>query len=266
MVKEQTRHETAFPFREVKEKYHFEKTPCIFNWSGGKDSALALYHCLKDPNLDIRYLLTTVNDSANRISMHGVREELLISQAESIGIPLYQIRLPEMPGMEEYNEIMGKHLQKFKNEGITHSIFGDIFLEDLKKYREERLSEAGLKAIFPLWKRDTTALINEFLDLGFRTMIVCTQHRLKELTGKEITKDLVSKFPEDIDVCGENGEFHTFVFDGPIFKQPVYFEIGDEIFKEYKAPKSADDSCLSAESASEATSGFWYTDLVPGNS
>lgn len=239
------------------------KTPCIFNWSGGKDSALALYHCLKDPHLEIRYLITTVNESANRVSMHGVREELLIAQAESIGIPLHQIRLPEMPGMKEYDDLMGKHLRKFQEEGVTHSIFGDIFLEDLRKYREDRLAEVGLKAIFPLWKRDTSEIINEFLDLGFRTMIVCTQHPLRELTGKEITKELVSQFPEDIDVCGENGEFHTFVFDGPIFKQPVSFEIGEEVFKEYKAPRNADDSCLSSGSAQVTKSGFWYTDLVP---
>jgi len=239
------------------------KKPCIFNWSGGKDSALALYHCLKNTELDIRYLVTTVNESANRISMHGVREELLIRQAELIGIPLYQIRLPEMPGMKEYDEVMGNHLQLFKDEGLTHSIFGDIFLEDLRKYREGRLAEVGMKAIFPLWKRDTNDLINEFIDLGFRTLIVCTQHHLEALSGKEITKELISTFPDDIDVCGENGEFHTFVFDGPIFKYPVGFEVGEKVFKEFKAPQDADNSCISNTSVSEEKSGFWYTDLVP---
>ena len=239
------------------------KLPCIFNWSGGKDSSLALYHCLKNPELDIRYLVTTINDSANRISMHGVREELLIRQAESLGIPLYQIRLPEMPGMKEYDDVMGKHLQKFKDEGITHSIFGDIFLEDLRKYREARLAEIGLKAIFPLWKRNTNELINEFLDLGFRTMIVCTEHYLADLAGKEITKELIYTFPENIDICGENGEFHTFVFDGPIFRYPVAFKVGEKIFKEFNAPKDADDSCISNKATSEGKSGFWYTDLVP---
>ncbi|SKB31499.1 Dph6-related ATP pyrophosphatase [Daejeonella lutea] len=240
-----------------------KKKVCIFNWSGGKDSSLALYHCLNDPKLDIRYLVTTVNDSANRVSMHGVREELLIRQAESIGIPLYQIRLPEMPGMKEYDEAMSRHLQKFKDEGVTHSIFGDIFLEDLRKYREDRLAEAGLKAIFPLWKRDTTELINEFLRLGFRTMIVCTQHYLESFSGKEITKELITTFPEDIDVCGENGEFHTFAFDGPIFKHPIRFEVGEKVFKEFKAPKDADDSCISPGPKQNERAGFWYTDLVP---
>lgn len=242
---------------------HQKKKACIFNWSGGKDSSLALYHCLNDPHLDIRYLVTTVNDNANRISMHGVREELLIRQAESIGIPLYQIRLPEMPGMKEYDEAMSLHLRKFKEEGITHSIFGDIFLEDLRKYREERLAEAGLKAIFPLWKRDTSELIGEFLHLGFRTVIVCTKHFLESLAGREITKELILTFPKDIDVCGENGEFHTFVFDGPIFSHPVQFQVGEKVFKEFKAPKDTDDTCVSAPSHQDEKSGFWYSDLVP---
>ena len=117
---------------------------CIFNWSGGKDSALALYHCLRNPELEIKYLVTTINDAADRISMHGVRTELLVIQAERIGIPLYQIRLPEMPDMAEYDSAMRKHLTYFKNEGITDAIFGDIFLEDLKTYRDERLAEVGM--------------------------------------------------------------------------------------------------------------------------
>src|SRR6476659_6556865 len=142
------------------------KIPCIFNWSGGKDSSLALYHCLQNPELDIKYLVTSINDSVNRISMHGVRYELLKQQAAEIGIQLYEIRLPEMPTMSAYDETMRLHLNKLKTEGITHSIFGDIFLEDLKKYREDRLAEVGLKGIFPIWKRDSHELIQEFLDLG----------------------------------------------------------------------------------------------------
>src|SRR4051812_37864873 len=120
---------------------------CIFNWSGGKNSDLALYYFLQKPEIENASLVTTINDTADRISMHGVRTELLIKQAEAIGIPLYQIRLPEMPGMKEYDEVMRYHLTRFKNEGITHSIFGDIFLQDLKDYRDARLSEVGLKGI-----------------------------------------------------------------------------------------------------------------------
>jgi uncharacterized protein (TIGR00290 family) len=234
---------------------------CIFNWSGGKDSALALYHCLQNRELDIRYLVTTINDAVDRISMHGVRTELLIQQAESIGIPLYQIRLPEMPGMEAYDTVMRKHLEYFKSEGITHSIFGDIFLEDLKKYRDERLAEVGLTGIYPLWKRDTHELIKEFLGLGFGTVIACTQERLGDLAGQEISTSLINSLPADVDLCGENGEFHTFTFKGPIFSKEIKYKTGEKIFKEYKAPKNADDSCVS--DSTKKLSGFWYCDLLP---
>jgi len=234
--------------------------PCIFNWSGGKDSALALYYCLQKPDIEIRYLVTTVNDAVNRISMHGVREELLIAQAESIGIPLYQIRLPEMPGMKEYDDTMLKHLEKFRSEGITHSIFGDIFLEDLKKYRDDRLAEIGMTGIYPLWKRDTHELINEFLGLEFGTVIACTQARLEYFVGKEITKELIGELPADVDVCGENGEFHTFAFKGPIFSKPINYKTGEKVFKEYKAPKDTNDNCISGDKPQ--ISGFWYCDLL----
>jgi uncharacterized protein (TIGR00290 family) len=181
-------------------------TKAIFNWSGGKDSALALYHCLRDPAIEIKYLVTTINDAADRVSMHGVRTELLIKQAESIGIPLYQIRLPEMPDMETYDNAMRFHLEKFKSEGITHAVFGDIFLEDLKQYRDERLAEVDMIGIYPLWKRDSRELIDEFFSLGFETMIVCVQNRLERIVGKELTPELILSLPDDVDVCGENGE------------------------------------------------------------
>lgn len=236
---------------------------CIFNWSGGKDSALALYYCLQNPDLEIKYLVTTVNDAVNRISMHGVREVLLIQQAQNIGIPLYQIRLPpEMPGMKEYDDTMHIHLDRLKAEGITHSIFGDIFLEDLKAYRDERLAEVGMTGIYPLWKRDTSELINEFLSLGFRTVIACVQARLEVFVGKEITHELIKTLPDDVDVCGENGEFHTFVFEGPIFKAAIAYQTGEKVFKEYTAPKTTDDTCFSSTPVKEIL-GFWYRDLLP---
>ena len=236
-------------------------TPCIFNWSGGKDSALALYYCLQNPELDIRYLVTTVNDVVDRISMHGVRTELLMQQAESIGIPLYQIRLPEMPDMATYDKAMAGHLAHFKNEGITHSIFGDIFLEDLRNYRDKRLAEVGMTGIYPLWNRDTGELINEFLSLGFGTVIACVQDHLEEIVGKEIDLELIKNLPENVDVCGENGEFHTFVFKGPIFKNEVKYKTGEKVYKEYKAPQKSDDIC--GEGSDKTSSGFWYCDLVP---
>lgn len=238
------------------------KLPCIFNWSGGKDSSLALYHCLQNPDLDIKYLVTTINDSVNRISMHGVRYALLAEQAKQIGISLYEVRLPEMPTMSAYDSAMSFHLEKLKAEGITHSIFGDIFLEDLKKYREDQLADVGLTAIFPLWKRDTKELINEFLNLGFKTVIACTQEKLGDFLGEVIDEELISKLPADVDVCGENGEFHTFAFAGPIFKNPIKYSLGEKLFKSYQAPKNADDNCFQKEDEQPKNLGFWYIDLV----
>jgi len=230
------------------------------NWSGGKDSSLALYHCLQNPELDIKYLVTTINDAADRISMHGVRVELLIRQAESIGIPLYQIRLPEMPDMETYDNTMRRHLEFFKEEGITHSIFGDIFLEDLKQYRDERLAEAGLTGIYPLWKRDTRELLNEFFSLGFGTVIACTQEHLGAIAGQELSPELIKAFPTGVDVCGENGEFHTFAFKGPIFKSEIKYRLGEKVFKTYTAPKT--DNNNNDPASNNKLYGFWYQDLV----
>jgi len=231
-----------------------KKQRSIFNWSGGKDSALALYHCLRNPHIDIQYLVTTVNDAADRISMHGVRTELLIKQAESIGIPLYQVRLPEMPDMETYDSVMRKHMQHFKEEGITHAIFGDIFLEDLKTYRDARLAEAGMSGIYPLWKRNTRELIREFLDLGFGTVIACTQSNLERIAGQEVTPTLINSLPKDVDPCGENGEFHTFAFRGPIFSEEIKYKTGEKVYKEYNTP---------GDQSGEVKSGFWFCDLLP---
>jgi uncharacterized protein (TIGR00290 family) len=238
-----------------------DKKICIFNWSGGKDSTLALHYALQDPTIEIRYLITTVTEKYNRVSMHGVREALLIKQAESIGIPLHQIRLGEMPDMETYNSTMKKHLSKFKEEGITHSIFGDIFLEDLRLYRENKLAEIGLQAIFPLWKKNTKDLIEEFLNLSYKTIIVCTQQNLENICGKVISLDLIDQLPTDIDPCGENGEFHTFAFEGPIFRNKIAFTIGEKVFRTYNAPSKTttdkDSPC-----SDTALSGFWYIDLL----
>lgn len=237
------------------------KKICIFNWSGGKDSTLALHYALQDSSIEIKYLVTTVTEKYNRVSMHGVREALLIKQVESIGIQLYQIRLPEMPDMETYDNVMHQHLSKFKAEGITHSIFGDIFLEDLRTYREMKLKEAGLSAIFPLWKKDTTKLISEFLHLNYKTIIVCTQQNLKPICGKVINHKLISELPVEIDPCGENGEFHTFAFEGPIFKKNIAFQLGETVYRTYNNPIESKDEEQS-KTHSKLQTGFWYVDLI----
>ena len=224
----------------------------LFNWSGGKDSTLALHYILQDRNFDVRYLLTTVNETYNRVSMHGVRESLLIAQASSIGIPLYQIRLPESPEMGVYEEHMRKHLLLLKARGITHSIFGDIFLEDLRAYREKKLAELEMKAVFPLWEKDTTEILMEFISLGYQTIVVCAKEGLEDFCGRVIDHNFIADLPAGIDPCGENGEFHTFVFDGPIFKEPIGFTLGEKIFKTF--PNPSEDTAMPV--------GYWYIDLI----
>lgn len=239
-----------------------DKKICIFNWSGGKDSTLALHYVLQDPSIEIRYLVTTVTEKYNRVSMHGVREALLIAQAESIGIPLYQIRLGEMPDMETYDQSMAFHLNQFRREGITHSIFGDIFLEDLRTYRENKLSEIGLNAIFPLWKKNTRDLIYEFLSLTYKTIIVCTQNDLETFCGEVVSSTLIDALPPNIDPCGENGEFHTFAFEGPIFQNKIPFTIGEKVFRTYPEPILTDNQA-DPDQVAASVYGFWYVDLVP---
>lgn len=229
--------------------------PAIFNWSGGKDSSIALHNVLQDGEYDVIKLITTVNSKFSRVSMHGVREELLDQQAASIGLPLHKIHVPENPTMEDYDKIMNKLLKSEVKSGVKYSIFGDIFLEDLRKYRDDRLSEVGLKGHYPIWKRDTKELINEFIDLGFKTILVCVNAELldKSFAGRVIDKEFVNDLPDNVDPCGENGEFHTFVYDGPIFKQPVEFDLGDIVHRKYDKPGT---------NGTENT-GFYFRDLIP---
>lgn len=232
------------------------KPKAIFNWSSGKDSALALYKILQEEKFEITSLLTSINKEFQRISMHGVHVSLLEKQAESLGFPLAQLELPKEPSMEEYREMMESIMTDFKKQGVTHSIFGDIFLEDLRKYREDQLAAAGIQGVFPLWKKDTKNLIEEFMDLGFKTIVTCINETYldKSFAGRVIDKQFIEDLPENVDPCGENGEFHTFTFDGPIFKDPIGFEVGEIVKKTYPKPKSGND-----EENGEYV--FWFCDL-----
>lgn len=225
----------------------------LFNWSGGKDSALALYHTLRNSQFEVKHLLTSVNSETNRISMHGVRLSLLQKQAESIGIPLSLLSLPGEISMEEYDQLMADKMQGFLDAGISTSIFGDIFLEDLKQYREQKLAQVGLKGDFPLWQRNTKELVNEFISLGFKTMVVSVDGSKldQSFVGRIIDENFLNDLPENVDPCGENGEFHSFVFEGPIFKKPIRFERGEVVGKEYK---------LSKETGETVT--YWFQDLI----
>jgi uncharacterized protein (TIGR00290 family) len=233
------------------------KPKAIFNWSSGKDSAFALYKILQENQFEISSLLTSINKEFQRISMHGVRVSLLEKQAESLGFPLIKMELPKEPTMEEYREIMSKTMNEIKTNGVTHSVFGDIFLEDLRKYREDQLESVGIKGIFPLWKINTANLIHDFLDLGFKTIVTCVNETYldKSFAGRIIDKNFINDLPVNVDPCGENGEFHTFTFDGPIFKNPIDFEIGEIVKKTYPRPKSD-------ENDEDNEYVFWFCDLI----
>ncbi|WP_299675532.1 diphthine--ammonia ligase [uncultured Tenacibaculum sp.] len=239
----------------------------FFNWSSGKDSAFALYKVLQDKEYVIKKLLTNVNEEYRRISMHGLREELLDEQVKAIGFPSEKLYFPAQVTMEMYNQKMKETLTSFKDEHLDYAIFGDIFLEDLKKYRDQKLAEVGLKGVYPLWKRDTKELLKEFLQLGFKTITVCVNAKLlgKEFVGRIIDEDFINELPDNIDPCGENGEFHTFCFDGPIFKNPVKFEVGEKVLKSYTLNEDDDQSCHTdtSEDIKEYDTSFWYCDLIP---
>jgi uncharacterized protein (TIGR00290 family) len=236
-----------------------QKHKTYFNWSSGKDSALALYHLLQDERYSVDELITTVNSHFKRVSMHGLRKELLITQTGALNIKASLIELPEMPSMDVYEQKMLETVSRLKKDGFTHSAFGDIFLEDLRVYREDQLAKQNFKAVFPIWKRDTKVLLNEFLDLGFKTIIVCANSKYfnEDFVGTVIDKNFIDNLPEGVDPCGENGEFHTFCFDGPIFKKPIPFTIGDKVYREYENPNTDDSICNNDKY------GVWYCDLIP---
>jgi uncharacterized protein (TIGR00290 family) len=202
-----------------------------FNWSSGKDSALALYHLLEDRNYSVDYLVTSMSTQYNRVSMHGLRRELLQEQLNSIGIEYGTVEFPDFPSNDIYEQVMGGKVQELKSKGFEYAAFGDIFLEDLKQYRESKLALLGIKALFPIWQKDTTELINEFLDLGFKAVVLCINGDLldESLLGRTIDRDFINDLPEGVDPCGENGEFHTFCYDGPIFSHPIQFSSGETV-------------------------------------
>ena len=228
-------------------------TKAFFNWSGGKDSSLALYHILKDKKLSIDYLLTNLSAEHNRISMHGVPFELLKLQAESLNISLETMKIVKDASMDDYSNLVTQKMKFFTDKHITNCVFGDIFLEDLKKYREKQLDTVGVKAHFPLWKRPTAEIVKEFIDLGFKAKVVSINAKLldKSFAGRELDQSFIDDLPKEVDVCGENGEFHSFVYDGPIFKNPIPIQVNSIVKKEYKSDEN-----------SEWDNAFWYADLI----
>jgi uncharacterized protein (TIGR00290 family) len=254
------------------------KEKVFFNWSGGKDSAWALYKLQRENEYDVTCLLTSISAQHQRVSMHGVRTELMDVQAESIGLPLVKMELSENPTMEAYEAVVTQHFHQLKAQGNSGSVFGDIFLEDLRAYREQQLAAIGLKGIFPLWKTPTDKLIREFIDAGFKTIVTCVNEKYldKSFAGRVIDHDFLNDLPAGVDPCGENGEYHTFVFDGPLFETPVELEKGEVVYRKYSAPKQdanaadcfkknadADDCFRKEEERDDPYSyGFWYCDLT----
>jgi len=214
------------------------KKKLVLNWSSGKDAAMALYQLQQSKSYEVVHLLTTVNAHYNRVTMHGLHRALLNDQIEALGIPFSTVELPEKADMPEYESIMKAAYSSLTKKDLKHAAFGDIFLEDLKHYREQQFDGMGWQTVFPLWKRNTTELLNEFLDLGFKAIVVCVKTDLldQDFAGRVIDKSFIADLPETVDPCGENGEFHTFCFDGPVFKRPVPFSLGERSHQSYPNP------------------------------
>lgn len=213
---------------------------------------MALHRLLADPQYEVAHLLTSVNAAYGRVSMHGVRQELLQQQLQAIGLPASVLSLPAQPTNEEYERIMAASVAEMKAAGCTHAAFGDIYLADLRTYREQQLAKAGLSAVFPLWGADTTALMAGFNAAGFRAVVVCVNGALldESFVGRELNAEFIRDLPAGIDPCGENGEFHTFCYQAPFFSKPVAFTRGEVLYREYDNAGTK--------------SGFWFADLLPG--
>jgi uncharacterized protein (TIGR00290 family) len=208
-----------------------EREPVLFCWSGGKDSAMALHALLQDSQVRVVALLTTVTEGYDRVSMHGVRRELLHQQAQSIGLPLQEMFIPPGCVNSTYEERMEATLRVHFENGVRRVAFGDIFLEDLRAYREKNLARMGMTAVFPIWKRGSHELIDSFHGHGFRSIAVCVNPRFldRSFAGRELDRSFFADLPAEVDCCGENGEFHTFAFGGPIFKDVVRFHVGERV-------------------------------------
>ena len=210
--------------------------PVLVAWSGGKDSALALQEILGAGRYRVAALLTTVTGEYDRISMHGVRRTLLRRQAEALGLPLEEVVISPSASNDEYEASMGAALEGLRSQvsGLDRVVFGDLFLADIRAYRERMLARVGMRGLFPLWLRDTRALAADFVRQGYRAVLVCVDSRVlpSAFAGREFDAALLHDLPSGIDPCSENGEFHTFVYAGPIFTRPIPVRRGDVVVRE----------------------------------
>jgi uncharacterized protein (TIGR00290 family) len=215
----------------------------LVSWSGGKDSCLALRELQRTPDIRVEALLTTVTRDFDRISMHGVRRVLLERQAASLGLPLHQVLISKGATNQEYETEMGKAFSLWHDRGIDLVGFGDLFLEEIRAYRQRLLARHEMVGLYPIWGRDTAELIREFIGLGFKTAVVCVDPAQLDpsFVGRVIDDEFLEELPPHVDPCGENGEFHTFVFDGPMFKNAVKVSFGEVVCRD----------------------SFWFCDLLP---
>lgn len=215
----------------------------LMSWSGGKDSCMALREIQKSGSYRVAALLTTVSQEYDRICMHGVRRALLDKQVESLGLPVHTIHLSTDPSNDEYEAKMRETLVAYRERGVKAIAFGDLFLEDIRQYREVQLDEIGMTGIFPLWQRNTADLAKQFIESGFKAIVTCVDSKKLDgsFAGRSIDFDFLSALPSGVDPCGENGEFHSFVFGGPLFKEEIRFKFGEVSLRD----------------------GFYFSDLLP---
>jgi uncharacterized protein (TIGR00290 family) len=207
------------------------RTKTWLSWSSGKDSAWALHVLRQSGKYEVTGIFTTINAAFDRVAMHAVRVELLRLQAQAVGLPLELIEIPYPCSDEQYAAAMTDFMARAYDSGVRCMAFGDLYLQDIRRYREERMQGTGIEPVFPLWERPTRSLLLEMLAGGLRACLTCVDPRVlpAEFAGRELTPELLASMPEGIDPCGENGEFHSFVFDGPMFARPLAIEMGEVV-------------------------------------
>jgi len=234
-----------------------EKEKVVLCWSGGKDSAMALHELRQSEQYEVVALLTTVAAEYDRVSHHGVRFELLARQANALGLPLEALRIAVTSPhpcridnndgvMNAYEQLMRETLLRYRQAGVRKVAFGDIFLEHLRTYRENNLAKIGMQGVFPIWRRDTRELVETFLTLGFRAYLTCVDGAKlgRAFAGRELDRDFLADLPDGVDPCGEHGEYHSYVYDGPIFGRRVNVRVGEIVERDVR----------------------WFADLLPADS
>lgn len=231
------------------------KIPAIMSWSGGKDSAYTLYKVLEESIYDVKYLISTFNGNTNRLSTHSIPQRLIEEQALQTGITLIPFYVNENNNVE-YEKEMGKILSHIKGEGISHIIFGDIFLQDLRRYREDSMKGFEMQCVFPVWQTDTLFLVKDFIAKGFKSITCCINENYltREWVGREIDEEFIAALPATVDPCGENGEFHSFCYEGPVFKNSLPVKKGLIFHESLPLITAGDDG-------GPSDIGFWYCQI-----